>query len=314
MTERGFVTLATGNIRYFKMARNMLRSFRLHNPGVKFAIVCDKENKYTDEFDDAVVLEKTTGAYSDKFSLLVHSPYEESIFIEPDCLIYRSLDYFWELLSGDSDFSCFGWNTGGVDCWFRTPEAKESLLKLVPQLTDTENVPLFNPGYFFIRKGEKCRKMYDDCIRIAKLISEDSFLKGYPPILCRGNLRDDPVFNISMAINGFCCNSVPEKGKCISLPSKYTIDRIDIRKGCLDVTDKLGRKFNDCALIHFSTRKAEEEGFYLWQCVLAELSPKNKFLYDLFNNKFAEVIFNSYRYVKTRFKWIMSYLVNFIKR
>ena len=96
---RGFVTLATSNIKYYKMALNMLKSFRLHNPGVPFAIVCDRENEITAEFDDVVILEKANGDYRDKFSLLVNAPYDENIFIEPDCLIYRNLDFFWELLS-----------------------------------------------------------------------------------------------------------------------------------------------------------------------------------------------------------------------
>ncbi|MBE6790832.1 MAG: hypothetical protein E7535_06555 [Ruminococcaceae bacterium] len=41
---RGFVTLATGNVKYYNMALNMLNSFRIHNPDVPFAIVCDREN------------------------------------------------------------------------------------------------------------------------------------------------------------------------------------------------------------------------------------------------------------------------------
>ena len=51
------------------------------------------------EHDNVVVLENANGDYRDKFSLLVMSPYDENIFIEPDCLIYRNLDFFWDLLS-----------------------------------------------------------------------------------------------------------------------------------------------------------------------------------------------------------------------
>ena len=162
--KRGFVTLATGNIKYYNMALNMLRSFRIHNPGVPFAIVCDRHNEVTEQFDDVVILEKANGDYRDKFSLLINSPYDENIFIEPDCLIYRNLDFFWELLSKESDFSCFGWNNGGLDCWFKTEESVNRLFELIPEIKENKDAPLFNPGYFFIRNGEKCRKMYEDCI------------------------------------------------------------------------------------------------------------------------------------------------------
>ena len=299
---RGFVTLATGDIKYYKMAANMLASFRLHNQGVPISIVCDRTNKYTDMFDDAVILEKPHGNYIDKFSLLIMSPYDETIFIEPDCLIYRNLDFFWNLLSNESDCSSFGWNEGGMECWFKTEETRRRLYKIVPELSENTIVPLFNPGYIFIRKGLKCKKMYEDCLSIAKRISEDSVLKNSPYLLCGRNLRDDPIFSVAMAVNGFICHSKPRKGKCIFLPSKYTIDKIDIIKGELDVTDKNGNKFKNCSLIHFSTRKAMEEGLYLWQKILVELKSKNCALCNLLNNKFFYSLCVVFRFVKAKIK------------
>lgn len=299
---RGFVTLTTGNIKYYNMALNMLKSFRLHNPGVPFAIICDRENEVTAQFDDVIILEKANGDYRDKFLLLVNSPYDESIFIEPDCLIYRNLDFFWELLSKESDFSCFGWNDGGLKCWFKTTETMDRLLNIIPEIGDNPDAPLFNPGYFFIRKGDKCKKMYNDCIDIAKKLLSDNILNSYEPILCNKKLRDDPIFNIAMTLNGFICNAKPKEGKCISLPSKYTINSIDLKKGKLDVTDKKGKEFKDCALLHFSTRKANEEGLYLWQYVLLKILCKNKesIAYNFLNNILVSKIFSAYRYIKTR--------------
>ena len=200
---RGFVTLATGNIVYYKMAANLLASFRIHNPGVPFAIICDRENKYTKLFDDVIILEEVNGNYLDKFSLLIKSPYDESIFIEPDCLIYRNLDFFWDLLSHESDCSSFGWNEGGLTLWFRTEESISRLMELIPEIDKNTIVPLFNPGYIFIRKGLKCKKMYEDCLAVAKKITEDKFLSVYPPLLCGKNLRDDPIFSIAMGMNGY---------------------------------------------------------------------------------------------------------------
>lgn len=303
---RGFVTLATGKEIYYKMAANLLASFRLYNPGVPFAIICDSENQYTDLFDDVVVLEKANGNYMDKFSLLIKSPYDESIFIEPDCLVYRNLDFFWDLLSADYDYSSFGWNNGGIECWFKSEETRRRLSDIVPELDYDATAPLFNPGYMFIRKGRKCQKMYEDCLRIARAIENDSLLSTYPSILCKGKLRDDPIFNIAMAINGFSCNAKPSKGKCIFLPSKYTINKIDIIKGKLDVTDKNGKKFEDCALLHFSTRKALEEGLYLWQTILVGLKTKNSCLYKFLNNSVFGALCNIFRFLKSKLKFILK--------
>ena len=305
---RGFITLATGNIKYYKMASNMLKSFRLHNPGVKFAIICDKENEITSQFDDVILLDKANGDYRDKFSLLIKAPYDENIFIEPDCLIYHNLDFFWDLLSKESDFSCFGWNNGGIKCWFRTEETQQRLLELVPEIENPDAAPLFNPGYFFIRKGDKCKKMYEDCIRIAKIISDDPMLSVYPPIHVRNNLRDDQIFNISMLIHNFKCNEVPEVGTCIFLPSKYKINKIDMKNGILEVTDKRGNVFSDCSLLHFSTRRANEEGLYLWQKVILNCLYKNRnsIIAKLLKLPVFKYVFCFFRYTKTRLKYLIN--------
>lgn len=297
---RGFVTLATGNIKYYKMALNMLRSFKLHNPDAKMAIVCDKRNEIAEQFDDVVILEKANGNYRDKFSLLVNAPYDETIFIEPDCLIYRNLDFFWDLLAGESDFSCFGWNNGGIDCWFKSDEEKQKLFELVPDLKEIGDAPLFNPGYFYIRKGDGCQKMYEDCLAVAEKLSADETLKKYPYIWAGNNLRDDPIFDIAMALNGFICNSKPKYGKCIFLPSKYKINKISAVKGVLDVTDKNGKKFTECALLHFSSRKAFEEGLYLWQTMIFNMAYDGKKTYRLLDNKIFYGICAAYRFVKTK--------------
>lgn len=300
---RGFVTLATGNAKYYQMAVNMLRSFRYHNPDAKMAILCDKENEYTAEFDDVVVLEKTYGSYKDKFRLLVDSPYDESVFIEPDCFVYRNLDFFWDILSQESDFSSFGWNDSPLNIWFKSDESQMEIKKFLP---DVEVFPLFNPGYFFIRKGEKCKKMYRDCMDIADYIMGNQILKTDAGLLCNGKLRDDPVLSLAMEVNGFVCNAKPRVGKCISLPSKCRIDRIDFKNGVLDVTDKNGEEFKNCAILHFSSRKVFEEGLYPWQNNIIKLVCKGKsgFILKVAESKPILIFFNVYAKIKTVIKRI----------
>ena len=46
---RGFVTIATGSENYYRIARNLLRSYRLFTASpMPFALICDKENEYTE--------------------------------------------------------------------------------------------------------------------------------------------------------------------------------------------------------------------------------------------------------------------------
>ena len=88
MSSRGFVTIATGAERYYDIARNLLRSYRLfasiHYP---FAILCDREHEYTKEFDDVVLLEKANCNYLDKLQLYDYLPYDETIFFCKCCCL-----------------------------------------------------------------------------------------------------------------------------------------------------------------------------------------------------------------------------------
>ena len=92
---RGFVTIATGHERYYRMARNLLRSYRQNcSERVRFALIADRRNEYTEEFDDVVILENPANNWMDKLELLCNCPYDENIFIDADCLVYR--DIHWQ--------------------------------------------------------------------------------------------------------------------------------------------------------------------------------------------------------------------------
>ncbi len=56
--NRGFVTIAAGTGRYYKLAVNLLDSYRFHAIHPKpFAIICDRENEYTAQFDCVILME-----------------------------------------------------------------------------------------------------------------------------------------------------------------------------------------------------------------------------------------------------------------
>ena len=55
---RGFITIATGKELYYQLAKNLLLSYKLFtDQPYPFAIMCDRENEYTKDFDDIVILE-----------------------------------------------------------------------------------------------------------------------------------------------------------------------------------------------------------------------------------------------------------------
>ena len=105
---RGFVTVATGSDDYYKMAADLLLSYRGRGKGkYPFAIICDRENEYTAMFDHVVVVDEFRKSTVDKL-LLQHSPYEESIFLDADMLVLENIDDLWDVFREADDVSVFG--------------------------------------------------------------------------------------------------------------------------------------------------------------------------------------------------------------
>ena len=286
MINRGFFTIATGNEKYYKFASNLLKSYRLHNSNYPFAILCDRENEYTKDFDQIVILDNVKCNYQDKFRMLIDSPYQEGIFIEPDCLIYRDISCFFDMLAKDSDLTSFGWNDGSLSAYFDS--AERIIEKYGIRIKTT---PLFCPGYFFVRKGIVCEKIYQDANDIAQWIVDNNIIEDNPRLITRGNLIDDPIFFIAMRLNNCTCATEPSRGKCIYFPRVKKIERISLRKGQLDVVQE--KEYTDCYLLHFTTRRCVEDGLYRHQCIVLKMIIYKipRFLIYLFESKAFIAIF-----------------------
>lgn len=276
---RGFVTLAVGSDRYYQFARNMLRSFRMRHSEYPMAIICDRENEYTKEFDKVVIIDEENANYLAKFRILIDSPYDESIFIEPDCLIYHNIDHFFDLLSGGCDFTSFGWNDGPLDPWFAHPG------KFIARFGEkVRTIPAFCPGYFFIRKSAVCEKIYEDIFTLIDWLTENA-VEENPDLMCHSNLRDDPLFFIAMKMNDCICEALPEQGKCVNYYRVKKVIKISMRKGIFDVLQE--KEYDNCNLMHFSTKRCIEDGLYPQQCLSLNMCRKNYpvFLISLVESK-----------------------------
>ena len=80
--------MATGKRLYYVLTQNLLISYRLHNPDPQpFALICDRRNEITEEFDDVVIMDSPSFSFNDKLRLADLTPYDETIFIDADCLV-----------------------------------------------------------------------------------------------------------------------------------------------------------------------------------------------------------------------------------
>ena len=213
--SRGFVTIATGQERYFKLARNLLHSYRLFaSKKCPFAIMCDRKNKYTEEFDDIILMDKAYGNYLDKLQLYAYLPYDETIFIDADSLAYGDLDEWWKIFEDADEFSLFGYMWTDLHSgkgWFDPSGLKE-------YREQVSYIPDFNGGIYYMRRGEICKEVFHLANYFAVHFSEYTFKGFVTP-------ADEPVLALAMAVQNCKPIDILEGGLVFAPPrKKITLD------------------------------------------------------------------------------------------
>lgn len=242
---KGFITVATGNEEYYRLARNLLHSYHYfcRNP-LPFAVLTDKKNEWISEFDDVILFRNgATNSYLDKLSLGEYLPYDINIFIDSDCLAYGDLNRLFEYFENADDFSCFGRvlplddKTG----WFEY----ENLGELKEKVSYVVGL---HGGIYYMRKGEVCSQIFESAKKIVPDYQKYKFKGKF------SNPGDEPLVALSMAVNN--CHPIPfvlEAICCYWEHSDYMT--IDITQGLARVEQK--PKYN-AELIHWGTRYTRE--------------------------------------------------------
>ena len=197
-SKRGFITVATGREEYYKIAVNLLNSYRqfTENP-LPFAILAEEENEYTEQFDQTIILRNPRRTYMDKLEVLNNIPFEETIFIESDILAYKDLNKLFECFSVNYEFFIEGENYDiySKKGWFLLNEAGEFKDKI-------KFIPRFHSGIIFLKKSEVCKTIYNNCIYV-----RDNFEK----FNIGGSMvaLDDKCLALAMALTD--CRCIPIK-------------------------------------------------------------------------------------------------------
>lgn len=242
---KGFITVATGNEEYYRLARNLLHSYHFFcKEQLPFAVLTDQENEWTAEFDDIILFQNgATNSYLDKLSLGENLPYDINIFIDSDCLAFGDLNQLFEYFKDADDFSCFGRvlplddKTG----WFEY----ENLGKLKEKVSYVVGL---HGGIYYMRKGAVCDKIFRDA---------KAFVPDYPKYKFKGkfsNPGDEPLVALSMAVNN--CRPIPFILEAICCYWEH-VDHmtIDITQGIARVEQE--PKYN-ADLLHWGTRYTRE--------------------------------------------------------
>lgn len=248
VARRGFVTIATGNQKYYQLALNLLRSYRQNsNDPSPFALICDRNCPEAQEFDYFVLIDDPNHSYLDKLLLDRYTPYEETIFIDADSLILKDTTVLWDDYADHPDFSCYGATLPltSKEGWF----FYENMGELKPQLSFCVSM---HGGLYYLRKSSKCTDIFEKARYFAENYHNYTFSRFLNP-------ADEPVLALSMALAGN--KPCPSKNRILFLPRFDDQFHISYN-GVL----MLKRKPCEAIILHFGNRNIHR---FLYQYLLA---------------------------------------------
>lgn len=259
MKTRGYVTIATGSEKYYKLENQLLRSYRkCAVDGLPFALICDHENEYTQDFDDVVVVSDVHKSYLDKLQLHKWSPYDETVFVDADSLFMADPAGIWEDFESSGEVSCYGYcyplhsNKG----WYYV-DGCGAYKDMIEYEVDLHG------GVYYIRKGDVCDAVFSKALELAENYHAYSFANFSNP-------ADEPVLALSMAIHK--CYPCPKHPRVIFYPSVRNKLKIHI-SGNL----RLGTELCKSEIIHFATPNTER---FLYSYLSYLINAQNQNLID----------------------------------
>lgn len=248
---RGFVTLAVGDEKYYKLAVNLLKSYK-HNTKERFpfAIIADRENQYTRLFDKTILLKDASCSYMDKLEMLNNPPFDENIFIDTDCLVYKDINKYWDYFSEyvAEGVTCFGkaLPITSHEGWFELENIGEykNKIKFIPQM---------HGGILFFKNDDLTKVIYKTVLSIAENYRRYRF-KYFD------NPADEPILALSMAVNNIKPIDLPQGEKEQVFLFYPTVRKafIDMKMGKVSYKNGKGDLVEDVLLVHWQNINTEK--------------------------------------------------------
>lgn len=237
--RRGIITMAYGSQRYIRMAKALGRSLKLHNGKIPRAIVTDSDDTELKQlYDICIPLKLELGmGVKQKLYLNYYSPFEETLYIDSDCIVVKNIENLWELFPNVS-FGVVGKNIQQGKVFGELLDILEAR-----SVFGVDSIPVFNGGLYYFNKTDEADKVF----RQAITLMEDYEKLGIKSF--RGGVADEPLFGLSLALSGI--DAIDDKG--ISMRSTIKMVgwlKVDVLKGLCSF-NKEGKHVSP-AIVHFA--------------------------------------------------------------
>lgn len=158
--KRGVITIALGHAAYRRQALALRRSICLHNRDLPIGVLTDRDEPDLLEFDHVILANPDKGgALRQKLCLDEYTPFDQTLFIDSDCLVTRSLDAVFAVLGAEP----FGITADPIHegIWYRNVPGWLAQL-------GAESIPMCSSGVFAFRSDQlasaffrSAREFYD---------------------------------------------------------------------------------------------------------------------------------------------------------
>ena len=218
--QRGVITLAYGPPRFVEQARSLAHSLQLHAPHLPRTLVTDSHDpSILKLFTEVIPYRPEFGSgVRQKIFLDHYSPYEETLFIDSDCLVLGKLDSFWTAFAGQSF---------GVPGYRYLKRGEEDPYLDVDHALDTLNVstlPKFNGGTYYFTRSARTTEFFNTARNLLENFNSlrlPEFRQTGPRT--KRSIRLPWRFIISSLlrwVRAVCGRRVDTKGPCVSTRSR----------------------------------------------------------------------------------------------
>lgn len=183
---RGVLTIAIGR-RYRDMALSLARSLWLFNPNERIAIVTDDCDQFSSLVGPLIIVPYNASfgtGVRQKMHLDYYTPFEQTLFIDSDCLVFGSLKNIWEDCA-KVNFGVFGDDITDLRSWWYFKEASATFLAKFPK------IPRFNGGLYYFLKNMEAAAVFSQARNFAEEYSK-SGLASF-----RSEVPDEPCYAVA---------------------------------------------------------------------------------------------------------------------
>ena len=185
LKSKGIITIAIGK-KYAEQAKYLSLSCILNSPHTLRAVITDCPDILKNFYDYIIPYNESFGyPFLLKTCLYIHTPFERTLYIDSDSLVFNNIDSFFETLEF-GDFIYNG-NKHYSGIWYLD-------IKSIIEKLEIKWFPIFNSGMFLFNKSETAKNVFQTASAFMSKYSDSdiSFFRNQM-------LPDEPFFAMAFA-------------------------------------------------------------------------------------------------------------------